>query len=290
MLVVTFITLFATHSVHAQVDLTFGVYASSQPTAMVKAYKPILNKMELELSQALGETVNISLKVSATYEKGVDDLVNGVVDFSMMGPASYIDAYRKNPKLRILALESTDGFKTFNGVICVQSDSPIRSAEELAGKTFAFGNKSSTIGRYLSQAYLHQSGVNAEDLQTYKYLGRHDRVGHAVATGSFYAGALREGTFNKLVKEGLKLRAIATFPNANRPWIASSTLDDRLYIALQKTMLNITDEAVFKPFKRKQFVLGDDTDYDIIRKAIDKNHLFFEISNSPDPILNAEKP
>lgn len=289
-LVSAWMLFFFTHNAYAEVNLSFGVYTSDQPTAMVKAYKPILNRIESDLSAALGEPVNISLKVSATYEKGVSNLVDGVTDFSMMGAASYIEAYRKDSNLRILAIDSTNGSKTFNGVICVHADSPITSASELVGKSFAFGNKSSTIGRYLSQAYLHQHGVDAEDLKNYEYLGRHDRVGHAVAAGNFDAGALREGTFNKLVKSGLKLRTLATFPNANRPWIASSKLDEKLFNALQLAMLNIDDEAVFAPFKRKQFVTGDDSDYDVIRDAIDRNHLFFDSLNSPTKIQNAEKP
>ena len=48
-------------------------------------------------------------------------------------------------------------------------------------KSFAFGNELSTIGRYLAQQYLMQHGIHEKDLSHYKYLGRHDRVGTAVA-------------------------------------------------------------------------------------------------------------
>jgi len=265
---------------HADMKLTFGVYTADQPTEMVKAYRPILTGMESELSARFETKVNISLKVASTYEKGVSDLVHGNVDFSMLGPASYIVARKQNPSLRILAIESKNDSKTFNGVIGVSTDSPIQSVEQLAGKSFAFGNKSSTIGRYLAQAYLSDHEIVADDLSHYEYLGRHDRVGHAVGSGNYDAGALKEGTFNKLVKKGVKLRSIAKFPNVNKPWVASGHLDDSVYKELQSVMLGLKDQSLFKPFSRKRFVPGRDGDYDVIRNAIENNKKFFANSKS----------
>jgi len=260
---------------HADIKLTFGVYTTDKPTEMVRAYRPILTRMESELSTRLATKVDIALKVASTYEKGVSDLVKGAVDFSMLGAASYISARKQNPSLRILAIESKNNSKTFNGVISVWTDSPIQSVEQLAGKSFAFGNKISTIGRYLAQAYLSDHEIYADDLSHYEYLGRHDRVGHAVGSGKFNAGALKEGTFNKLVKKGVKLRAIAKYPNVNKPWVASSQLDDSIYKELQSVMLGLKDESLFKPFSRTRFVSAEDGDYDVIRNAIDNNETFF---------------
>lgn len=262
-------------NVQADIHLKFGVYTAEQPTAMVAAYRPILSALESRLTEKLDDSVKISLQISSSYEKGVDSLVKGAVDFSMLGAASYIEATERNPGLRILALDSKDGSRTFNGVICVAEDSPLQSIEQLKGKSFAFGNKRSTIGRYLSQAYLVSHGIIDSDLKTYKYLGRHDRVGHAVAQGTFDAGALREGTFNKLIKKGAKLRALVTFPNANRAWVASEKMPVKLRVALRQTMLGLTDTSLFKPFKRKQFVVGYDGDFDRIRHAIKNNGEFF---------------
>lgn len=73
---------------------------------------------------------------------------------------------------------------------------------QLRGQTFAFGDERSTIGRYLSQLLLVQHGIRADELLSYEYLGRHDRVGTAVGAGQFDAGALKESTFRKLKKKG----------------------------------------------------------------------------------------
>lgn len=268
------VSLFTTQTV-ADIELSFGVYTTDQPTEMVKAYRPILSGMEIELSKRLEKKVKIALKVSSTYEKGVAALVQGDVDFSMLGAASYVSALDQNPSLRLLAIESNNDSKTFNGVISVSEDSSIESVGQLSGKSFAFGNEVSTIGRYLSQAYLIDNGIGADDLSRYNYLGRHDRVGHAVAAGKYDAGALKEGTFNKLVKKGLKIRSIATFPNVNKAWIASNQLSADLYLELQSVMLSMKDESLFEPFSRKRFVPGHKDDYDVIRDAIKNNNRFF---------------
>ena len=273
----------------ADMNLTFGVYTTDQPTEMVKAYRPVLNGIEVELSERLDTTVKISLKVSSTYEKGVSELVNGNVDFSMLGAASYIAALEQDASLRLLAIESKNDSKTFNGVIAVRADSSIHTVSQLAGKTFAFGNMESTIGRYLSQAHLVDNGVGANDLSGYDYLGRHDRVGHAVAAGKFDAGALKEGTLNKLIKRGLQLRAVTKFPNVNKAWIASSHMDNEIFLQLQSVMLSLDDEALFKPFSRKRFVVGEAVDYDVIRKTINGNSRFFEKSKTNADAVFAEE-
>jgi len=270
--------LFSTFT-HADVDLMFGVYTTDQPTEMVKSYRPILNGIEAELARRLGDKVNIELKIASNYEKGVQNIVLGNVDFAMIGAAPYVRARKQNPFLKLLALESKNDSKTFNGVIAVSAYSPIDSVEQLAGKTFAFGDKSSTIGRYISQAFLLENGIGADDLSHYAYLGRHDRVGHAVATGQYDAGALKEGTFKKLVRRGAKIRAIAKFPTVNKAWVASSELSDSIYRELQQVMLGLNDESLFKPFSRKRFVAGLDEDYDGISDAMDKNQRFFSGSN-----------
>lgn len=281
-------SLFTTQTA-ADMELSFGVYTTDQPTEMVKAYRPILTGMEVELSKRLNTKVKIALKVASTYEKGVAALVQGDVDFSMLGAASYISAIDQNTALRLLAIESSNYSKSFNGVISVSTNSSIESIEQLAGKSFAFGSESSTIGRYLSQAYLVDHGVGADDLLRFSYLDRHDRVGHAVAAGTYDAGALKEGTFNKLVKKGLKIRSIALLPTVNKAWVASSQLNEALYHELQSVMLNLKDESLFKPFSRKRFVAGNDNDYDVIRHAIKKNDRFFSITKSKSSLVLSEE-
>lgn len=254
--------------VHAVINLTFGIYATDRASTMFKKFKPVLNELEVNLAKETGETVKIKLVISKSYDQGVAMLQNGEIDFARFGPASYVNAKTNVPGISVLAIESKKGKKTFQGIICVKVDSKIQEISELKGRSFAFGDKNSTIGRYLSQQQLVKASVLASDLSEYKYLGRHDTVGLAVASGKFDAGALKESTFKEMKESGKSIRSILSFTNVTKPWISSSQLSTKLRTALSAALLATK-------IKKFNFVEGDDSDYDTIRRAIQQNDQFF---------------
>ena len=260
----------------AEVSLNFGVYASDKPTTMVKKFKPILNDLERIMSRELDEPVSIRMQVSNSYENGTQAIASGKVDFSRLGPASYVSAVKLDPAIRLVAMESKNGSKRFNGVICASGLNQIQSVSELKGKRFAFGDEKSTIGRYLSQQYLLQHGITAADLDSYDYLGRHDRVGYAVAAGEFDAGALKESTYKKLLNKGVVLRPIATFQNVTKPWVARSGMSERVFSALRLALLEYKNPEGLKALGKDGFVVGSHEDYLPIVAAVRNNPEFFK--------------
>lgn len=258
----------------AQIELTFGLYKSDKPTVMVKKFRPILNELETALAKRLHEPVAIKIHIAKTYSGGVADIVQGKVDFSRLGPASYVTAKKEQPALTLLAMESKKGKKTFNGVICVKKDSPIKRVTDIKGKRFAFGNQDSTIGRYLAQQFLYNSGIRLSDLKHYAYHKRHDQVAYVVAEGNFDAGALKESTYKRLHKKGLQLKKLVTFKNVTKPWVARAGLPAKQLAALQQALLNFHTVTSNKKYQKNHFVKGTDTDYAVIRKAILDNNRF----------------
>ncbi|SCZ49448.1 phosphonate transport system substrate-binding protein [Epibacterium ulvae] len=258
----------------ADISLTFGTYAADKPTETVRKYRPFLSFLEIELSKALGEAVSIKMVIAKEYEHSIDQLANGEVDFSRFGPASYVLATKKNPDVEIIAMESQKGQKRFKGVIAVHEESEINDLSELAGHSFAFGDELSTIGRYLSQALLLSAGISGADLQTYEFLGRHDRVGTAVGSERFTAGALKESTFKKLVKSGVPIRELTTFDNVTKPWLASSTLAPHVVEAMRHIMLEEANASAVKQIAKHGFLEGDDADYQLVRDAMEDSQSF----------------
>ena len=274
-------------AVHAEegepVRLDFGVYSSNKPSAMVRVFKPALNRLEESMSEHLGREVDIRMRIAKDYDQGIADLAEGRVDFSHFGPSSYIEAKRMNPDLGILAMDTVKGSKVFYGIIAVHEDSDIRDADDLRGRSFAFGDQGSTIGRFLSQLWLERQDLRADDFARYDYLGRHDKVGAAVAAGEFDAGALNEKTFDKLVAAGEPLRELARFPNVQKPWIASSALEPEVFDALRAALLELDDERALAALKVDGFVEGDDSDYESIRTAMEENDRFFARRTGAEP-------
>lgn len=259
----------------AKVSLVFGTYSSDKPSAMVAQLRPSLDDITRSMETILGEEVEINMKVVRSYDDGVALIIEGQVDFMRLGPASYVRAKDDNPGIEVLAMEKKHGAKQFNGVIAVHVNSDITDVAQLTGRTFAFGSKRSTLGRYFSQLHLMRHGVLAKDLARYEYLGRHDKVGQAVGSGLFDAGALEGTTFAKLVKAGVPIRAIAEFSNSTRPWVARAGLRPEIAAALRQAMLDLSDPEALSALRFDGFLPGDDSDYSKTREAIRQNHRFF---------------
>jgi phosphonate transport system substrate-binding protein len=257
-------------------SLVFGIYAADRPSQVVAQFKPLLMQLELSLEEQLDREVEIKIDVASSYEEGIQRVVLEKNDFSRLGPASYVMAKEMNDTLSVLAMESNKGSKTFNGVIAVHQDSEIKTLSDLKGRSFAFGDERSTIGRYLSQQLLAKNGVKSSDLKQFEYLKRHDAVGAAVGARRFDAGALKESTFKKLKTKGTPLRILTTFKNVTKPWVVNKRCDPDVVEALRKALLSMKDEAALKALGKQGFLSGEDKDYDWIRTSINNNRKFFD--------------
>jgi phosphonate transport system substrate-binding protein len=254
--------------------LTFGVYATDTPRAAVEKFRPLLDALELDLTRVAGSSARFKTNVHDDYQSGIDAIVHGESDVTRTGPASFILSIEREPDLQLIAMELTEGRKTFYGIVCVHEDSPIRSVEELVGRSFAFGSENST-SRFLAQRLLVEAGVHATDLSRFSYLGRHDLVGHAVGQRRFDAGALKESTFRKLREENVPIRELARFPIVGKPWFARAGLDRRLVEAIRASLLRQEDPAVLRAAGRSGFAEATLDDYAVIRDSIATSHRFF---------------
>jgi phosphonate transport system substrate-binding protein len=261
--------------------LSFGVYTSDKPSEMYKKFKPMLRYIEDEIAARIEDSPQIKLVIYKTYELALEAFINGEVDFVRFGPASYVIAKDRNPEVRLLAIEENKGKRRFNGIILVREDSSFNSLNDLSGSSFAFGDENSTIGRYLSQAELVEAGLTVTDLESYDYLGRHDRVVAAVLHGKYDAGAAKESTFAKYREKGL--RALRSFDNVTKPWVACGNIAEDHFVALQDVLLNTSNPEILKTFSKSLsgFAPCEDSEYDFVREGMERSRMFF-----PNPLEN----
>ncbi len=252
----------------AQTQLVFGAYTSEQPSALVDQLRPAFDVIAQRLSADMGTPVTIRMQIMRTYEEGVQLIVDRRADFMRVGAASFITAREKDPGISLLVLESMGGKTTFNGVIAVHRDSDITRLEQLKGRSFAFGSSESTLGRYFAQQRLMRAGIRASDLARFAYLERHDKVGTAVGSGLFDAGALEETMFRKLADSGTPIRALVSYPNITRPWIVRGGLDSTLQAALRRQLLALDDKAALRAMRFDGFLDGRDADFEPTRQAM----------------------
>ena len=252
-------------------EIKFGVYTSDKASVMYKKFKPIIDYLE-ENAKKQDINLKIIIKIYPTYESALEGIINGKYDFARFGPSSYIIAKQKNSKIRLLVKEEQRRKTSFSGVFIVKKYSDIKSIKDFKNKSFAFGDKHSTIGRYLAQDEMLKSDINSNDLKNYEYLGRHDKVALSVANGNFDAGVIKESTYLKYKYRGIT--SIATFSSLTKPWLVRAGFDDKLYNILKISLLKLKDKEVLKSIKKTGFIEGSDDDYTIIKKSMDNSSRF----------------
>jgi len=251
----------------APLRLDFGVYPSDRATVMYRKFTPILEAIRIPLENQLGRDVDIHLKIFRDYDSGIEALAKGEVDFVRFGPASYILAEQKNKEIKLLAMELRKGLKRFNGLIIARADSGITSMEDLRGRSFAFGNENSTIGRFLSQSLMLEHGIDEEALGQIDYLDRHDIVARAIINGTHDAGALKSSTYKKLC-DPEKIIVIKAFENVTKPWVASSDLTKEIRDAITQSLLMLEDPEVISELGCSGFAESNRNEYDLVRQGM----------------------
>lgn len=190
------------------------------------------------------------------YREAIRDLIGGATDFARFGQAAYVIAKAADRDLRLLAVEGDERRKSFESVIIVRDDSAIRSLDNLVGKSFAFGDKTSTVGRFMPQYFFSKANLNRSLLQRIEYLVRHDRVAYAVADGRTDAGAVSKRVYRDLAANGVPIRSIASFGNVTMPWVAGSRLEPCIAAALTNALLAMQGLEVLGLIKKDCLLHG----------------------------------
>jgi phosphonate transport system substrate-binding protein len=266
------------------IHISLGIYSFRKPTDVWKQFQPVTVELTRLVTKQLGEKAEVELHVTQTYEECLEAFVAGEIDIVRFGPASYVLAQARNPKVQLLASEREDSRGV--GLIVVREDSPFTTLADLAGKRFAFGDNQSTIGCYLSQAELMQAGITAKDLASFSFLDKHDAVFKAVEIGDYEAGALHLDLFKELNETAThKLRVLHAFDNVPKAWVARAGLDKTVLKALTASLLALDNAEALKTLKVPGFQMTCDSDFDTVRKGMQKAEQFAPAAKpTPQPV------
>ena len=199
----------------------------------------------------------------------IKELSSGAVELSYLTPVAYIRAHERGNS-QIVAKMVTKGKASFRLMIVVKQDSPIKTVEDLAGKTFSFGDPAALLQR----AAVVGAGMPLEKLGKYEFIGHYDNIARGVARGLFDAGILKDSKALKWQKKGLRiLYSTPHLPPYNIA--ASSKVDVALLRQMQKAFLQLDinkpeHKAVIKTMGKKYdgFVATNNAEYDVVRKLV----------------------
>ena len=245
----------------AESPIRFGSVAMDTPAIMHKRLSPLTEYLSKELGQP------VDLKLSASMKDAINEVSKGAVELAYLTPVAYIRSHAKN-KTRLLAKTVTKGKDSFQLMIVVKEDSPIKTVEELFGKKFAFGDPAALLQR----AAVVGSGVPLGKLGSYEFIGHYDNIARGVMRGFFDAGILKDTTAFKWKEKGLRiLYSTPALPPYNLT--ASSMLDEKIFNKLKQAFLkldvnNPEHRKIIKALDKKYdgFAPTSDEEYDVVRK------------------------
>jgi len=247
----------------AEDDLVFGSVAMDIPAVMHLRLKPLTKYLSKRLNR------NVVLKLSPNMGEAISEAANGTVDIAYLTPVAYLRAHGKG-NAQLIAKTVTNGKANFKLMIVVRENSPIKTIQDLAGKSFAFGDKRALLQR----ATVVGSGIKLEQFSKYRFIGHYDNIARAVMNSDFDAGILKDTKAYKWQEKGLRiLHSSPALPPYNivaSKNVNAATLKKLKNIFLSLSKNNAEELKVIKAVDKKYdgFAATSDAEYDVIRKLI----------------------
>jgi len=247
----------------AEKEIQFGSVAMDIPAVMHKRLTPLTRYLSKTLKRP------VSLKLSPNMGAAIKEAAEGTVDIAYLTPVAYLKANEQGGA-QLIAKTVTKGKASFQLMIVVKEDSPIKNVQQLVGKSFAFGDKKALLQR----AAIVGSGTKLEQFSEYKFLGHYDNIARAVMSGDFDAGILKDTMAFKWEDKGLRiLYSSPALPPYNIA--ASKKVDAETLAALRKAFLSLDGNnpehlKIIKALDKKYdgFAATSDAEYDVVRKLI----------------------
>jgi len=244
-------------------EIRLGSVAMDIPAEMYRRLAPLTKYLSESLKRP------VKLKLSPSMSAAIDEVSKGSVELAYLTPVAYLKAHAKGD-VQLVARMVTNNKATFQLMVVVRDDSPIKRVQDLKGKTFAFGDKAALLQR----AVVVGAGMPLESLGEYKFIGHYDNIAKGVANGDFDAGILKDTMAHDWQHRGLRiLHSSPPLPPYNI--VASSKLDAKLLQQIRQAFLALD---IKNPAHRKVIQALDDeysgfapvldSDYDVVRQLI----------------------
>lgn len=243
--------------------IRFGSVAMDTPAVMHHRLNPLTDYLSREVGRP------VILELSPNMKEAIKAIAQGEVELAYLTPVAYLRAHAQGGA-QLVAKTVTHGKGSFQLMIVVREDSPIKRVEDLVGRSFAFGDPAALLQR----AAVVGAGVSLAQLGKVEFLGHYDNIARAVRRGFYDAGILKDTTAFKWEGKGLRiLYASPQLPPYNIAAIGSMEPDLLEKFRRAFLRLNISQAEHFSVIKALDksydgFAVTSDAEYDVVRKLI----------------------
>lgn len=237
------------------------------PTELARKYQPLVEHLQKHLG------VKVVYVPVIDYGAAVSALAAGKIDFAWLGGFTHVQA-------KVLAgakpVVMRDIDREFKSVFIAHASAGITRPEDMRGKSFTFGAKSSTSGHLFPRHFLStQFNIQADkDFDGAPlYSGAHDATVKMVESGKVQVGALNSEVWSRMLAgqkvDTAKVKVIWTTPPfVDYVWTARKDLPastvqkfGQAFLSLDaakpqdKVVLDLQGAKTFVPAKAEDFLV-----------------------------------
>jgi phosphonate transport system substrate-binding protein len=259
------------------------------PNEATEEFAEYRNGVQNDLSAALG--IRVTEINAADYNAVVEAMRTGHADIASFGPVTYVQAVER-AGVEAMVIVAPFGDKSqagYTSKIIVKAGSPIKTLQDLRGKTFAFVDPASTSGNYVPTLELMNAfGMTNEDFHTngrffssVSFSGRHQNGLQAVINGDVDAAPVASDILDAELAAGrvkesdfVVIHQSPLIPNA--PISIRKELPADLKAKVKQFFLAYKNPGYFQymlgwpPERQPEFVEASDRDLDYVRDLMTK--------------------
>ncbi len=243
-----------------QQSLRIAVIPKKSMQVLMLEFEPLLQRLRTALDMP------VDIVAASSYESVVDAIVSGGVDVAWLGPASYILAYQRDPRIEPFAsLTISQGYFTpaghhYQSLLLVRHQGP-STLNALVGAKVALSDPASTSGGVVPNGeFAAQVGMPlARYFSSIVYTGAHDKSLDALLQGrveaAFVSSVQADAYLNagKISRDSLRVlwRSAPIFYD---PYVFSGSLCPDLKARIRTAMLS--ESAALATFLASQHASG----------------------------------
>jgi phosphonate transport system substrate-binding protein len=251
----------------AQDVLNFGLVPAEDPRIVISNNKPLID----HLSKTLG--MEVKPFVATDYNGVIEALRAKKLDIALLGPFSYVLAASVADAEAFALPETERQGPSYHSVIIARKAEGIKGLKDLAGKTFAFVDPTSTSGHLFPKAGLIKAGINPDQFfSRVIFSGGHDATAIAVQNGKVDAGAIADALLEHALTRGMvkpeDVQVVWTseaIPGA--PIAYRRDLPPELKARLRAAFAQVKDMSWGPQTTIKRWVPTNDAAYDVVRET-----------------------
>ena len=251
----------------AETVLNMGLVPGEDPRVMVNDNQALLDHLQSSLQ------MDVKPFVATDYNGVIEALRSKKLDLALLGPFSYVLATTVADVEAFALLETEKQGATYRSVIIARKDRGVRSLKDLAGKTFAFVDPSSTSGHLFPKAALIKAGYNPDTyFSRVIYSGGHDASALAVQNGKVDAAAIADALLEIAYARGmLKQDEVVVVwtsdPIPGPPVAYRRDLPADLKAKIRASFAQVHNLPWGPKTTIKRFMPTDDAAYDVVRET-----------------------